>query len=82
MRDFIGISFERVSSINVQRIIHSRSAESWLSNCVVPLDEFAERIPLNAPRLWLEASLDQRQRFQSFCFRREFRSRTGYFEHP
>jgi len=29
---------------------------------------FAERVSLNAPRLWLEATLDQRQRFQSFLF--------------
>lgn len=29
---------------------------------------FAERVSLNAPRLWLEASLDQRQRFQAFLF--------------
>ncbi len=29
---------------------------------------FAERVSLNAPRLWLEANLDQRQRFQAFLF--------------
>jgi len=29
---------------------------------------FAERVSLNAPRLWLEADLDQRQRFQAFLF--------------
>ena len=29
---------------------------------------FAERVSLNAPRLWLKASLDQRQRFQAFLF--------------
>jgi hypothetical protein len=30
--------------------------------------DFAERVSLNAPRLWLEANLEQRQRFQSFLF--------------
>ena len=30
--------------------------------------DFAERVSLNASRLWLEASLDQRQRFQAFLF--------------
>jgi site-specific DNA recombinase len=30
--------------------------------------DFAERVSLNAPRLWLEADLDQRQRFQAFLF--------------
>lgn len=30
--------------------------------------DFAERVSLNAPRLWLEADLNQRQRFQSLLF--------------
>lgn len=30
--------------------------------------DFAERVSLNAPRLWLEANLEQRQRFQLFLF--------------
>ena len=32
-----------------------------------PID-FAERVSLNASRLWLETSLEQRQRFQAFLF--------------
>ncbi len=30
--------------------------------------DFAERVSLNASRLWLEATLEQRQRFQAFLF--------------
>ncbi len=30
--------------------------------------DFAEKVSLNASRLWLEANLEQRQRFQSFLF--------------
>jgi hypothetical protein len=29
---------------------------------------FAERVSLNASRMWLEANLEQRQRFQSLLF--------------
>lgn len=38
---------------------------------------FAERVSLNASRLWLEANLDQRQRFQAFLFPEGLRSRKG-----
>jgi len=30
--------------------------------------DFAEKVSLDAPRLWLEANLDQRQRFQRLLF--------------
>ena|SRR5436305_8649689 len=30
--------------------------------------DFAEKVSLDAPRLWLEANLDQRQRFQMLLF--------------
>ncbi len=30
--------------------------------------DFAEKVSLDAPRLWLEANLDQRQRFQTLLF--------------
>lgn len=30
--------------------------------------DFAEKVSLDAPRLWLEANLDQRQRFQALLF--------------
>jgi hypothetical protein len=30
--------------------------------------DFAERVSLKAPRLWLEADLNQRQRFQALLF--------------
>ncbi len=38
---------------------------------------FAERVALDAPRLWLEASQDQRQRFQSLLFPEGLQVRNG-----
>ncbi len=43
---------------------------------------FAERVSLNAPRLWLEASLDQRQRFQSFLFPEGIQLENGALRTP
>jgi site-specific DNA recombinase len=44
--------------------------------------DFAERVSLNASRLWLEASLDQRQRFQSFLFPEGLKVQEGEIRTP
>ncbi|HVG08202.1 MAG TPA: recombinase family protein [Thermoanaerobaculia bacterium] len=43
---------------------------------------FAERVSLNASRMWLEANLDQRQRFQSLLFPEVCKSKKERFELP
>lgn len=44
--------------------------------------DFAERVSLNASRLWLEASLEQRQRFQSFLFPERLQVAEGEIRTP
>ncbi len=44
--------------------------------------DFAERVSLNASRLWLEASLDQRQRFQAFLFPEGLKVQEGEIRTP
>ena len=43
---------------------------------------FAERVSLNAPRLWLEADLDQRQRFQTLLFPEGLQVENGELRTP
>jgi hypothetical protein len=45
-------------------------------------DHAAERVSLNASRLWLEANLEQRQRFQAFLFPKGLQVAEGEIRTP
>ena len=44
--------------------------------------DFTERVALSASRLWLEADLEQCQRFQSLLSQKVYRSKMERFELP